>query len=106
MEVIYKVEDNLKVRPVVSGQPRDYVWNMQSRHMMEALGLKKIPAEGFEPRLVGNVRVTAISLEIAKHQGQFHRILAECPDCGWWVPFGRLPQHRGKRVCQKAAAEK
>lgn len=33
------------------------------------------------------------------------RVLVGCPQCGEWIPLGRIHQHEGSGVCRRKAAE-
>lgn len=81
-------------------------WNMQSREMLQRLGLKPsspIPKD-FEGKF--NVDGVEILVTLPPVKGsRKHRILAKCPDCQHMVPAGRLHQHTGTKVCESLAAE-
>jgi hypothetical protein len=72
---------------------------MHAGEMREQLGLGikgKLPREGMSSRNINGYEVTVVPQhqEIGRgRRGMKHRVLAACPHCGCFIPFGRLAQH-------------
>lgn len=68
------------------GRPRP----AHAHHILQLLGVKRLPDEGMPERLIDGVRVyVAPRLRPGR---RFHRVTAIC-DCGRHIPVGRLHQH-------------
>jgi hypothetical protein len=73
-----------------------YGFPMQAHEMREQLGVKKLPREAMPARTIMGyiVKVLPQVQGIGRgRSGMKHRIVAECPFCLKYVPFGRLAQH-------------
>ena len=79
-------------------------YNYEARQVLKSLGIKddRLPTEGTPDAL----HTCNISLHGTKHQvvmvvrvlrktkiGRGHRLMADCPQCGKSVSFGRIYQH-------------
>jgi hypothetical protein len=73
-------------------------WNMHSDEMLKALGVRKLPRDGMEPRQIQGITVWVTpAVTFAGRKSSKHRVMCECPDCGKQMSAGRLHQH----VCVK-----
>jgi hypothetical protein len=103
------IRDNLTHCAFTREDGREVIWNLQ-HHLKEILGLPpKLPSEGREAVLVGNVWVYVMGRDEAQRNTprsrRPHRIIAVCPRCNKHIPAGRLHQHLGTRGCARVCED-
>ena len=88
--------------------------HISRRHLLKSLGFKtcKIPTDAIMSAEVdlmdfrGEVVLPKVRVLVkARVPGKSHRIDAQCPKCGRFIPFGRLGQHIGKKTCNVVRVE-
>lgn len=83
-------------------------WTASEREIKELMGLpKKLPKTAVAPQIIQGVKVwvnaAVVKTRVVPWSGKTvnvksstHRVMAQCPQCGWTGSAGRLAQHTCK----------
>ena len=73
----------------------------QNHHVARLLGFEegRPPREGMSERTLFGHQVWVVPLDLARMNGQFHRVLCRCRFCGTEMSVGRLHQHVNTKSC-------